>query len=274
MLLKGLRCDNIKEEDISIGTNAKFEEDVHLIGIGDEPKSIVIGDNVYIGEHVKVIGNSIKILDYTKVHNHCFLYALKPLSIGYNCWIGQDSILNAEAELVVQNNVCIAAYSQLWTHIRFGDTLQGCRFHSYKKMIIEDDVWFGGHCIVAPIHAKKRSMALAGAIITKDMEENHIYAGIPAKDVTDKLGPQFEDVPLERKYQKMKDYLHEFLGGMNQNVENTFEIVLEYPKITNPYITYFNVKDRTYIKRNTRIEHKFMDYLLPEKGKFIPRAQE
>lgn len=274
MLFKGFKCTNLKEDEILIGTNAKIEENVRLIGIGADPKSIEIGDNVYIGEDTKIIGNNIRILDYTKLHNHCFVYAPKPLSIGYNCWIGQNVILNAEAELIIQNNVCIAAYSQLWTHIKSGDTLEGCRFHSYKRMTIEDDVWIAGHCIVAPIHAEKKSMALAGAVIVKDMAENHIYAGIPAKDITNKLGPQFEEVPVERKYKKMKEYLSHFLSIMNRDVENTIEIVLEYPKSLNPHTSYFCLRDRTYTKRNTEIEHRFMEFLLPEKGKFIPREEE
>ena len=34
-------------------------------------------------------------------------------------------------------------------------------------------------------------MALVGSVITKDMEANHIYGGAPAKDLTDKMLPQF-----------------------------------------------------------------------------------
>lgn len=260
----------MKEDEISIGANVQIEENARLIGIGEGPKSIVIGDNVYIGEDTKIIGNEITILDYTKVHNHCFLYAPKALSIGYNCWIGQNSILNAEAELTIQNNVCIGASSHLWTHIKFGDILQGCRFLSYKKMVIEDDVWFGGHCIVAPIRAKRRSVALAGSVIAKDMRENRVYAGSPAADVTHKLGPQFKAVPVGRKYRKMKDYLSEFLSSISVECQDSIEIVLNYPRTLKSDTTYFNVTDRTYTKRNTEIEHRFMTFLLPEKAKFIP----
>lgn len=268
--LKGFRTFNIKEEELSIGTNVVIEENVRVIGIGEEDKSIIIGDNVYIGEDVKLMGNKIEILDYTKLHNHSFLYAKKPLFIGYNCWIGQNVILNAEECLTIRNNVCISAYSQLWTHIKFGDTLEGCRFHSYKKMEIDDDVWLGGNCIVAPIHARRKSMALAGSVIVRDMEENHIYAGEPAKDMTDRLGPQFEEIRVEEKYKRMKEYLAEFLNGKRSDVKGAIEIVMEYPGLLNKRVTYFNVSERTYTKRNTKIEWEFMHYLLPQKAKFIP----
>ena len=271
MKFYGFNCKNINKEDITIGTNFEIEERVQLIGIGPDRKSFVFGDNVYIGEDVKIIGNNVRILDYTKLHNHCFIYAPEPLSIGFNCWIGQHTILNAEAALTIKNNVGIGAYSQLWTHIKFGDTLEGCRFNSYSKMTIEDDVWFVGHCIVSPVHAQKRSMALVGSVIIKNMEENRIYAGSPAVDMTDRMGHQFDNIPLDTKLSKMNDYLETFLTNTNNKSENTIEIVLDYPEELNPYISYFNVRERTYTKRNSKIEQKFMNFLLPEKAKFIPR---
>lgn len=250
-----------------IGKNIIFEDRVQLIGINNESKQFEIGDNVYIGEDVKIIGQNIKIMDYTKVHNHTFIYAPKPIEIGYNCWIGSNVILNAEETLTIQNNVCIASHSQLWTHIRFGDTLQGCRFNRRKKMLIEDDVWIGGNCFVAAIHAERKSMALGGSVIVKNMKENHVYAGSPAKDITDKIGHQFDNISIETKYILMEQHLNKFLNGKKNK---QIQIVMEYPEKQDLSITYFNVSNRTYTKRNTEIEQRFMKYLLPEKGKFIP----
>ncbi len=267
---KDLPCHGVKESEISIGSNLTVENNVRILGIGDEPKSFTFGDNVFIGEEVKIIGNQVTILDYTKIHNHTFIFAPFPITIGHNCWIGQNVILNAEAELRLGNNVCIAAYTQLWTHIKFGDTLEGCRFNSTRPMVIEDDVWIAGQCVVAPIHAHKKSMALAGSVVLNDMLENRIYAGVPAVDLTHKLGPQFEEVPAETKFTKMNEYLDDFLAGLGQARNHDIEVVNGYPEQPDPGRTYFNVADRTYTKRNTEIERNFMHYLLPEKAKFIP----
>ncbi len=270
MVLKGLHCRGVKEDEITTGINFTVENNVRLFGVGAGLKSFVFGDNVYIGEDVKIIGNRVTILDYTKVHNHTFIFAPMPITIGYNCWIAQNVILNAEAEFTMGNNVCIAAYSQLWTHVKFGDTLEGCRFCSTKPMIIEDDVWIAGQCVVAPIHARKKSMALAGSVVLHDMVENHIYAGVPARDITEKVGPQFDTVSIGVKLDKMNRHLDGFLRALGGPRGQSIEIVSEYPSNLDPLKTYFNVGDRTYTKRNTEIEHKFMNYLLPEKAKFIP----
>jgi thiamine monophosphate synthase len=65
-------------------------------------------------------------------------------------------------------------------------------------------VWFVGHCIVSPINAKDKSMALVGSVVTKDMDENKIYAGSPAKDITEKVLPQFKKITIEEKWKIVK----------------------------------------------------------------------
>lgn len=270
----GFNCVNFKKEDISLGKNVIIEEDVKLIGLGNQKKKIEIGDNVYIGESVKIIGDQVTIRDYTKLHNHSFLYALKPMILGYNNWIGQNVILNSEETLILGNNVCIAAYSQVWTHMKYGDRLEGCRFLKYEKTVIEDDVWIGPKCIIAPINAKRKSMALAGSVIVDDMEENHVYAGVPAKDVTGKTGPQFCSRKTEDKIKEMNDHWKAFQNILKGKLKGKVVIVTKYPKKIEKGITYFNVIERTYTKWNTELEIRFMNYLLPEKGKFIPRGDK
>lgn len=51
---------------------------------------------------------------------------------------------------------------------------------------------------------------MVGSVVTRDMEANHIYAGTPAKDVSDKLGFQFAPVSLEEKYRRLTEKLEEF----------------------------------------------------------------
>jgi hypothetical protein len=141
-------------------------------------------------------------------------------------------------------------------------------------MVIEDDVWIAANCILAPIHAGEKSMALAGAVVLKDMKDNHIYAGVPAKDISRKMGVQFDEVALERKYKKMKEYLKAFLKLGRREMGGEIEIVTQYPAFLKPNVSYFNVSDRSYIKRKTEIERLFMNYLLPEKAKFIPKEEK
>ena len=162
----------------------------------------------------------------------------------------------------IGNNCGIGAYSQLWSHIRYGDPLEGCNYESESPLTIGDDVWFVGHCIVSPITAKDKSMALVGSVITKDMEYNHIYAGSPAKDITNKIKPQFSDITISDKRKIMSQF----------KLPNSVRLIEDDEEITDSNISYFNITNRKYTKRGTEDEFNFMKILQSKLIKFIPYA--
>ncbi len=258
----------IEADEVKIGINVEIGEGTKIIGPDGKAKFVEIGDNVYLDRDIFIMTPEFRIGDYSKIYKNTRISGYKPCHIGHNFWCDQNTILNCTDELIIGNNVGIGAYSQLWTHIKFGDILEGCRFNSTKPMHIEDDVWFVGHCIVSPIHAKKKSMALVGSVVVKNMEENHIYAGSPAVDVTSKMGNQFIERSVEEKYEMMKNKLEEFLN-LNKPKENSIKIITDDSEIKDNSITYFNVSNRRYTKRRTELEILFMKYLLPL-YKFIP----
>lgn len=254
-----------------IGVGVTIEPNV-IIGSKENPiGKLVIGDHVVIGHDSNIQARNLTILDYTKINNHTFLYGRQgDCKIGYNCWFGQNCIIDCEGGVELGNGVGVGAYSQLWSHIRHGDITFGCqpRFLHYGKLIAEDDVWFVGHCIVSPIHAKKRSMAMVGSVITKDMEENHIYGGSPAQDLTDKLGTQFVDKSVELIYDELERLLYSFFLDRPNLDKTRLKIIMGDFDYSNP-ISQFNVSTRKYLKLDTEEEIQFMKYLLPT-TKFIP----
>ena len=153
---------NIKSRNVTLGENVKIEPTAIIKGVNGEANRVSIGDNTYIGADVQIICDDFKIGDYGKIHHHTNIHGSKPISIGHNLWCGQYSIIDSSGGVFIGNNCGIGAHSQLWSHIKYGDTLEGCKFNSMKKMIIGDDVWFVGHCIVSPIKAENKSMAMVG----------------------------------------------------------------------------------------------------------------
>jgi acetyltransferase-like isoleucine patch superfamily enzyme len=259
--------NNIQAEEIYIGKNVIIEPSVKIRGINGKAKKIIIGDNCYIGENVQIICDEFSIGDYSKIQHSTNIHGYLPCHIGHNAWIGQFSIIDSIGGTTIGNNCGIGAHSQLWSHIKFGDTLEGCRFLTEKPLVIGNDVWFVGHCIVSPIVAEDKSMAMVGSVVTKDMKFNEIYAGSPAKSISDKIGFQFNEISVEEKFIKMNDYLKEWNGssGFIKIVDNKSEI-----DFNNESISYFNVADRTYLKRGSTDEVSFMKFLLPAKAKFTP----
>lgn len=256
----------IDAEFTSIGKNVFIHPTASISGINGKAKQIIIGDNTYIGANVQIICDDFKIGDYSKIHHHTNIHGYKPCHIGHNAWIGQYCIIDSIGGTSIGNNCGIGSQSQLWSHIKFGDQLEGCRYLSDSPLTIGNDVWFVGHCIVSPIKAQDKSMALAGSVVTKDMLYNTIYAGSPAKSVSSKLGQQFNTITDEDKFQKLQEILQSWNGDKNKIkiVMTTEEILIDNN------ISYFVIKDRCYTKKGTTEEISFMHFILPEKAKFVP----
>jgi len=139
-----------------------------------------------------------------------------------------------------------------------------------KNLEVGDDAWFVGHCIVTAIKAEARSMLLVGSVATKDMRYNRIYGGVPAVDMTAKLGFQFKsNISYKEKVQKFNTYLREFkkLG----NPTDFIKVCDKFPSEVSHDFTYYNLKLRQYIPRYCDEEYNFMKYLLYEKAKFVPK---
>jgi acetyltransferase-like isoleucine patch superfamily enzyme len=237
-------------------------------GVEIHCRRLVLGDGVIIREGTRIEMRDLVVGDYTRIYNHALFTGDAPCRIGHNCWIGHFTIINATDEFRMGNGVGVGAHSQLWTHNYFGDVLDGCRFASQKPMLIEDDVWFTGHSIVTPITARRRSMALVGSVVTKDMEENHVYAGAPAKDVTEKLGTQFQSRSLEEKQVIMQGYLDEFL--LNRKLAQNRIRIVDKIDLAQKELSQFSLTERVYLKHLYEEEMLFMKFLTPTKAKFNP----
>lgn len=260
---------NIKAKNLVIGKNVVIEPSVEIRGINGPAEYVEIGDNTYIGHNTRIICDNFKIGDYAKFHNHGYVYGYKHCHIGHNPWIGQNTIIDCIGGTNIGDNCGIGAQSQLWSHIKYGDTLEGCRFLSESSLTVGKDVWFVGHCIVSPITAQDKSMALVGSVVTKEMKANKIYAGSPAKDITDKAGHQFANVTVEDKYEKMCFYLEKFEELIGTKNHDIMIVKTQEDFVTDK--TCFSVSDRVYTKNLTDLEQKFMNFLLPEKAKFTPK---
>lgn len=54
--------------------------------------------------------------------------------------------------------------------------------HDHKPIYIAEDVWIGANCVItAGVTIGKGAIVAAGAVVTKNVPENSIVGGIPAK---------------------------------------------------------------------------------------------
>jgi len=256
---------NIQAKTVEIGVGTVIDESAIIRGLDGDADFVRIGDHAYIGANVQIICDHFELGDYCKIHHDTNVHGYKPCRIGHNAWIGQFCIIDSVGGVTIGNNCGIGSASQLWSHIKFGDTLEGNRFNSTQELAIGNDVWFVGHCIVSPIVAADKSMAMVGSVVTRNMEHNHVYAGVPSKDITDKVGPQFTETSVEQKLDLMNGYLTDFAGHTDEIM-----IVEDVSSFRSDGVSYFAVATREYNKTNSNLEVGFMKYLLPERAKFVP----
>ncbi len=255
------------------GENIEWEKEIKICNYNSEPiNNLIIGDNVFMGHNTTIMVPSFSVKDYTKINNNFYVYGDHPLSIGYNCWIGSTVILDTLGGLTIDNNVGIGSQTQIYSHAKFGDTLYGCMINSFTPISIGEDVWIAPNSTITSATMADKSMLLAGSVLSKPTEENHIYAGIPAQDVTDKIGKQFcKELDYKKIFEKLNGYLEEFYK-LNPRYQKLDQIKIEIEKpifLDNKY-SYFIVKDRRYTKRRAAVEIAFINFLLPDKAKFLP----
>jgi acetyltransferase-like isoleucine patch superfamily enzyme len=260
----------INADEIQIGKGVVVEKGVLITGKEGDARKVVLGDFCFIGRETRIIVPEFRLGDYSKFHAFSFAHGEKPMQIGRNCWIGGNTVLDSLGGLDIDDNVGIGGSSQIWTHIQFGDIVEGSRFYSKKYMHIGKDAWFVGHCVVSPVRVGEKSMALLGSVITKDMLPNHIYAGVPARDVTDKFGPQFETRSIEQKAIKLQELVDAFVGE-HPEYEGQLTVV-QSPDERVRGMCCFDVSQRTYTKTYSQAEVAFLKAHVPL-VKFAPDGE-
>lgn len=253
--------------DVVIGRDVEFGDDVHFAC-----KRVRIGDGVRFGSRIRVECDDFEIGDHGTIYDDCFFPGPGRLQIGHNFWLGKGCIIDAQGGTTIGDNVGIGAGSQLWTHMKYGDVMAGCRFHGSQPLVIEDDAWLVGHCLVSPVHIGARSVAMLGSVVTRDLKPDHCYAGVPAEDASARFGSQFRETTPEERRSYLEARIEELsLRPEFAELRGQVRIVTRREDMADAGegVTVFNVVDRTYTKQGSPLELLLLRALLPD-AKFVP----
>ena len=263
------------EEGVEVDPSARIHAREIRLGYGTKIgarciigpcERFVTGDHCMIGHDSKLLAaGGYDIGDYVTLHNHLFSNGGARCRIGHNVWIGQNCILNVDADLTIGNGVGIGTYSSVWTHARHGEALEGCLISKSAPVTLEDDVWIVGcYTSISPgVLLGERAVVLPGSVVTHDVVKGDVVAGCPAKKMDMKF---YEELTSEEKWERLKAFAKEFGGPVTIDVLNQQLHMGDGEKRTT-----FDLTTKTYNKQRTPLEVEFMRFLLYAKARFVPR---
>lgn len=133
-----------------------------------------------------------------KIASNCELKPLKNISMGDRVEVGPRALFwTTRAKITVGNDVIFGPGVTIIT----GDhptNIRGRTINSIKDcekpkecdqdVIIDDDVWVGCNVtILKGVHIHSGAIIAAGSVLTKDVDENSIWGGVPAKKIKNRF---------------------------------------------------------------------------------------
>lgn len=156
---------------VSIGDNCYFDALSH--------GGVTFGNNVSFSRNCTIectgvlreLGESLIVEDGVGIASGAFISVRGPVHIG------KDTIIGPNINIYSENH----NYSDLNKPIR----LQG---ETRKGVVIGEDCWIGGNVTIFDgVHIGKGSIIAAGAVVNKEIPENTIVGGVPAKVIRKRI---------------------------------------------------------------------------------------
>ena len=125
------------------------------------------------------------------IHDHVYLFHIENMEFGDNVSIHPMCYLQGSGGIKIGNDVSIAhgvtimtenhAFCDLGTPIKDQEVIK-------KEIVISNNVWIGAKAtILYGNNIKEGAIVAANAVVTKDVQENAIVAGVPAVIVKNRV---------------------------------------------------------------------------------------
>ena len=113
------------------------------------------------------------------------------LKIGHYCWINMGCVFDAGASIQIGNNVALGHQVMLMTGTHhLGGPARRAGNYFAQPIVIGDGAWIGARAIILPgVTIGAGAVVAANAVVTKDVPDNVIVGGIPARIIR-----EFEEV--------------------------------------------------------------------------------
>lgn len=127
----------------------------------------------------------VKIGNGSAIHTGARFYNPANIQIGKDTIIGEFVVLDGREKLVIGDHVDIASEVMIYNSMH---DIEDDNFKAIsKEVIIGDYVFIGPRVIILPgVKIGKGGVVAAGAVVTKDVPEFQVVAGIPAEIIRER----------------------------------------------------------------------------------------
>ncbi len=155
------------------------------------PQRVFLGERVIIGEgcwfDLVSLESKIKVGDEAKIARFCtFKAGPGNIDIGEGANFGPFCLVSGYGGVEIGKYTQIASHVVILSYTHDMDKSMPIKFQEtpLKKVTIQEDVWVGAQVVVLPgVTIGTGSIIGAGAVVSKDIPEYSIAAGVPAKVV-------------------------------------------------------------------------------------------
>jgi acetyltransferase-like isoleucine patch superfamily enzyme len=158
------------------------------------------GQHIFVGDRVTIFeadDGAISIGDRVSIHQDSIIQ----VGEGGRVMIGADTHIQLRCHLSAQKgsltigrHVQIAANCALYPYnhgMLEGQLMRRQPLHTKGGIVIGDDVWLGvGVIVLDGVHIGNGAVIGAGAVVTRDVPDNAIAAGMPARVIGTRSGVQ------------------------------------------------------------------------------------
>ena len=102
------------------------------------------------------------------------------VTFGKNVFINHSAILSASGGIEIQDGVMLAPGVKIATINHDFDNRH--KIYTYGKVTLKKNAWLGIGCTICPgVTVGMNSVVAAGAVVTRDVPDNTVVAGCPAR---------------------------------------------------------------------------------------------
>ena len=128
------------------------------------------------------IGKNVIIYNVKFIH-YCE-GSFKNLIIGSNSYIAPNTTIDLRDKVTIKENATISPNVLILTHSNSNNDLSRIYPYKHKEVVIGKNSWIcAGAVILCGVKIGDNSVVGAGSVVTKNVDSNSLFAGIPAKKI-------------------------------------------------------------------------------------------